>query len=203
MMIAFRSKMDVKSVEDVFSEINARQIAAIMIHDQMADYFDFLGLSGYKRFHLYQYFAESEERRKTAHYYINHHGKLIRDTFEGNVQMIPEAWQSANRMSVRKSTKQKAVEDGFSAHLAWEQSTKDVYQKYATALRSMGNVADAIFVDNLVCDVDNELERLERIITDLITAGYDPIYIMESQKPLHDKYKKKMKGGMKHERADK
>ena len=47
MMIAFRSKMDVKSVEDVFSEINARQIAAIMIHDQMADYFDFLGLSGY------------------------------------------------------------------------------------------------------------------------------------------------------------
>ena len=48
-MIAFRSKMDVKSVDDVFAEINARQIAALMMHDQMADYFDFLGLSGYKR----------------------------------------------------------------------------------------------------------------------------------------------------------
>ena len=113
-MIAFRSKMDVKSVDDVFAEINARQIAALMMHDQMADYFDFLGLSGYKRLNLYQYFAESKERRDVAHYYINHHGKLIPDRFEGNVQMIPESWRSANRMSVGKYTKQKAVADRFS-----------------------------------------------------------------------------------------
>ncbi len=201
-MIAFRSKMDVKSVDDVFAEINARQIAALMMHDQMADYFDFLGLSGYKRLHLYQYFTESKERRDVAHYYINHHGKLIPDRFEGNVQMIPESWRSANRMSVGKSTKQKAVEDGFSVYLGWEQATKDVYQKYATALREQGYVADAIFVDRLVEDVDNELERLERIITDLITSGYDPVYIVESQKELHDKYKKKMRGGVKHGSAD-
>ena len=201
-MIAFRSKMDVKSVDDVFAEINARQIAALMMHDQMADYFDFLGLSGYKRLHLYQYFSESKERRDVAHYYINHHGKLIPDRFEGNVQMIPESWRSANRMSVGKSTKQKAVEDGFSVYLGWEQATKDVYQKYATALREQGYVADAIFVDRLVEDVDNELERLERIITDLITSGYDPVYIVESQKELHDKYKKKMRGGVKRGSAD-
>ena len=201
-MIAFRSKMDVKSVDDVFAEINARQIAALMMHDQMADYFDFLGLSGYKRLHLYQYFAESKERRDVAHYYITHHGKLIPDRFEGNVQMIPESWRSANRMSVGKSTKQKAVEDGFSVYLGWEQATKDVYQKYATALREQGYVADAIFVDRLVEDVDNELERLERIITDLITSGYDPVYIVESQKELHDKYKKKMRGGVKHGSTD-
>lgn len=201
-MIAFRSKMDVKSVDDVFAEINARQIAALMMHDQMADYFDFLGLSGYKRLHLYQYFAESKDRRDVAHYYINHHGKLIPDRFEGSVQMIPESWRSANRMSVGKSTKQKAVEDGFSVYLGWEQATKDVYQKYATALREQGYVADAIFVDRLVEDVDNELERLERIITDLITSGYDPVYIVESQKELHDKYKKKMRGGVKHGSTD-
>lgn len=201
-MIAFRSKMDVKSVDDVFAEINARQIAALMMHDQMADYFDFLGLSGYKRLHLYQYFSESKERRDVAHYYINHHGKLIPDRFEGNVQMIPESWRSANRMSVGKSTKQKAVEDGFSVYLGWEQATKDVYQKYATALREQGYVADAIFVDRLVEDVDNELERLERIITDLITSGYDPVYIVESQKELHDKYKKKMRGGVKRGSTD-
>lgn len=201
-MIAFRSKMDVKSVDDVFAEINARQIAALMMHDQMADYFDFLGLSGYKRLHLYQYFTESKERRDVAHYYINHHGKLIPDRFEGNVQMIPESWRSANRMSVGKSTKQKAVEDGFSVYLGWEQATKDVYQKYATALREQGYVADAIFVDRLVEDVDNELERLERIITDLITSGYDPVYIVESQKELHDKYKKKMRGGVKRGSTD-
>ena len=87
-------------------------------------------------------------------------------------------------------------------YLGWEQATKDVYQKYATALREQGYVADAIFVDRLVEDVDNELERLERIITDLITSGYDPVYILESQKELHDKYKKKMRGGVKHGSTD-
>ena len=34
-----------------------------------------------------------------------------------------------------------------------------------------------------------ELKRLERIITDLISAGYDMVYVVESQKKLHDKYK--------------
>lgn len=105
-------------------------------------------------------------------------------------------------MSVGKSTKQKAVEDGFSVYLGWEQATKDVYQKYATALREQGYVADAIFVDRLVEDVDNELERLERIITDLITSGYDPVYIVESQKELHEEYKKKMRGGVKRGSTD-
>ena len=61
-MITFKSKKDVASVEAIFSEINARMIAALMLHDQMTDYFDFLGMKGYKRLHEYQYFDESLER---------------------------------------------------------------------------------------------------------------------------------------------
>ena len=50
-MITFKSRKDVNSVESIFSEINARMIAALMFHDQMSDYFDFLGMKGYKRLH--------------------------------------------------------------------------------------------------------------------------------------------------------
>lgn len=191
-MITFKSKRDVNSVESTFSEINARMIAALMFHDQMADYFDFLGMKGYKRLHEYQYFAESLERKKLNQYYINHHNKLIPDIYSGQVTMIPENWQTANRISVGKSTKQKGIEDGFNQYHEWESETKNLYEHYSSRLREMGAVADAIIVEKLVEDVNSELKKLERIIVDLISSGYDMVYITESQQRIHDKYKAKL-----------
>lgn len=191
-MITFKSKKDVASVEAIFSEINARMIAALMFHAQMSDYFDFLGMKGYKRLHEYQYFAESLERKKLNQYYINHHNKLIPDTYSGQVSIIPENWQSANRISVGKSTKQKGIEDGFNQYREWESETKNLYEHYSSRLREMGAVADAIMVEKLVEDVDKELKKLERIIVDLISSGYDMVYITESQQEIHNKYKAKM-----------
>lgn len=192
-MIQFKSNMDVNTTEEIFAQIKNRQIAALMFHGQMADYFDFLSLHGYKRLHEYQYFAESAEFRHISRYYINHHGKLLPEGFEGEINPIPSAWLTANRMAVGKSTKQKAVEDGFNMYREWESGTKAAYERYAARLRELGHEADALFVDCLVKDVDHELKCLDRIILDLISAGYDMVYIVESQKEIHDKYKKKLK----------
>ena len=106
--------------------------------------------------------------------------------------MIPENWQSANRISVGKSTKQKGIEDGFNQYHEWESETKNLYEHYSSRLREMGAVADAIVVEKLVEDVDKELKKLERIIIDLISSGYDMVYITESQQGIHDKYKNKL-----------
>lgn len=191
-MITFKSNRDVNSVESTFSEINARMIAALMFHDQLSDYFGFLGMKGYKKLHEYQYFVESLERKKLNQYYINHHNKLIPDTYSGQVAMIPENWKTANRISVGKSTKQKGIEDGFNQYHEWESETKNLYERYSSRLREMGAVADAIMVEKLVEDVNSELKKLERIIVDLISSGYDMVYITESQQRIHDKYKAKL-----------
>ena len=192
-MIQFKSNMDASTVEEIFAQIKNRQIAALMFHGQMADYFDFLSLHGYKRLHEYQYFDESAEFREVGRYYINHHDKLLPDSFTGEIKAIPDGWFTASRMMVGKGTKQKAVEDGFNEYHAWETETKAVYERYASRLREMGHEADAMFVDCMVKSVDHELKCLDRIILDLISAGYDMVYIVESQKQLHDKYKKKIK----------
>ena len=75
----------------------------------------------------------------------------------------------------------------------WESTTKELYEKYAAELRTGGMIADAIYVDELVEDVDKELKCLERIMVDLISTGYDMTYIVESQKDIHDKYRDKLK----------
>lgn len=190
-MITFKSREDVRTVEEIYAEINARMIAALMFHSQMADYFDFLGLRGYKRLHEYQYVSEGKERCELNRYYINHHNRMIPDRYEGSVQMIPEGWKNANRISVGKSTKQKAVEDGFNEYRQWESDTKALYEKYAVTLRDDGHIADALRVEMLVDDVDGEMKCLERMLVDLISAGYDMVYIVESQNSIHDRYKRK------------
>lgn len=193
-MIEFKSKMDVSTPEEIFSEINNRFIGAIMMHGQFADYFDFLGLRGYKRLHEYQHLAESMERRKVCRYFINHHNALLKEDFSGEVKIIPDAWYTAKRLSVGKSTKQKAVEDGFIEYHNWESETKSIYEKYSQKLREAGAVADAVFVEKLVEDVSAELQTVERMISDLISTGYDMVYITEIQSEIHEKYKKKLKG---------
>lgn len=47
-MIEFTNNLEVTKTEDIFDEISKRYVAAMMIHGQMADYFNFLGLKGYK-----------------------------------------------------------------------------------------------------------------------------------------------------------
>jgi hypothetical protein len=193
-MIEFKSKMDVSTPEEIFPEINNRFIGAIMMHGQFANYFAFLGLRGYENLHEYQHLAESIERRKVCRYYINHHNALIKEDFSGEVNIIPDAWYTAKRLSVGKSTKQKAVEDGFLEYHNWESDTKSVYEKYAQKLRETGSVADAIFVEKLVEDVSAELKTVERMFSDLISTGYDMVYITENQSEIQEKYKKKLKG---------
>lgn len=69
-----------------------------------------------------------------------------------------------------------------------------MYEKYAQKLREIGSVADAIFVEKLVEDVSAELKTVEQMISDLISTGYDMVYITENQSEIHEKYKKKLKG---------
>ena len=193
-MIEFTNNLEVTKTEDIFDEINKRYVAAMMIHGQMADYFNFLGLKGYKRLHEYQFLTESLERREICRYFVDHHGKLLKDSFSGTIKVIPDSWYTASRLSIGKSTKQKAVEDGFSAYREWEEETKAVYQSYAAMLLEKGNVEDFMLVASLIDDVGDELKEVDKIILDLISTGYDMVHITESQKELNEKYKKRMKG---------
>ena len=40
------SERDWDICKEAYEEINGRQVTALMFHDQMADFFDFLGLMG-------------------------------------------------------------------------------------------------------------------------------------------------------------
>lgn len=190
-MVTFESKKEVSSVEDVYSEINSRMIAALMFHDQMADYFTFLGLPGYAKIHSRQYHAECREREEMKTYYIQRHGRILNDKFTGKVEVIPKTWKNVKSFAVGKGTKQKAVEDGFLLYREWEEETGKLYETYSKALYDGGNVIDALKVGELARHTAEELLMIDAIMIDLISSGYDMVYIAEMQKRYTEKEVKK------------
>ena len=56
----------------------------------------------------------------------------------------------------------------------------------------MGEVAAALFLDEYILDVTHELKHAEKVLLKLETMGYDAPTILDWQKPLKDKYTKKL-----------
>lgn len=181
-----------KTCYDIFSMINDRQIEALMLHDQMADYFGFLGYSGYKRMHEYQYFSESKAHRDTKKYFMEHHNMVLKESDIDNPRFIPTEWYGRERKEANDSVKLKAVKEGISAYHTWEKETLKLYEECAKMLLDGGHIVDYEYARCLIKDVCCELKEIEKIVLNLIGVDYDMVYILQSQRMIHEKYKKKM-----------
>lgn len=181
------------TVAEIFAEINTHMIEGIMLHDQFAEYYDFLNLHGFKRCHEYHAMCEFSERRGLVRYYVNHYNKLLPENAAKNPEAIPASWRGYTRQEVDASTKKRAIRDGFNRWCEWETETKKLYEKAYANLMELGEVAAACKVGELVKDVDQELKKASRKQAELASTDYDLAAIYLCQPDMHEKYKRKSK----------
>ena len=182
-----------KDCREIFTKIISRQIEALMFHDKMSDLYSFLGLSGFKRMHEYQYFAESAEFKETKKYFMKHHNMLLEENQIEAKKYIPSDWLNYDRFDVTPQIKRQYTEKTFEEYKNWEKQTKWLYESLYQELMQAGAVEDAWFVEDLICDVSCELKCLEKICIKLKSTDFNMMYIYEIQSDIHEKYKKKMK----------
>ena len=164
-------------------------IKGIMIHDQMCDFYDFLNLHGYKRAHEYHAKCEMKAMRKLHRFFINHYDRLIEEDQIDNPDVIPSAWYRYKRQDVEPNTKRNAVKTGIEKWVAWEQETKDLYERmYAECEEEVARQ----MIGCLLCDTAKELKYAKRKHLDLVAVDYSIAYIVGQQDHLHDLYRKKM-----------
>lgn len=180
-------------MEEVFSKLSAHFIKGMMVHDQMARYYDFLGLKGYKRIHEYQFYEDSKTFRRINRYYINHHSKLVPEMRVEDPALIPESWYNYKREDVDPQTKRNSVEIGINKWVEWERTTKSELESAIKTLQDNGFMADAKWCQNILSKVSYELKKAERKLIELKGVSFDLIYITEEQQKVHDNYKEKMK----------
>jgi hypothetical protein len=183
------------TVSEIFEKLNSHLVEGVMFHDQLAEYYDFLNLHGYKRCHEYHAFCEFKTRRKIMSYYLNHYNLLPLAEKATNPKAIPENWYNYTRQEVDAGTKKRAVRDGFAKWVDWEKATKKLYEEAVCNLYEVGEIATACEIKKLVKDVDHELKTAQRKAIALASIDYDMPTVYCEQQEIHDKYKNKMKRG--------
>lgn len=177
---------------DVFAKVSDHLIDGMMMHEQMADYYDFLGLEGFARLHEYHFLCETISMRRIHRYFIDHCNQLLPVVNTKHLDVIPVAWSNFTRQAVESETKSKAVETGMREWCEWERETKELYAASAKDLYDAGDVAAAGVIYELVRDVDDECEYADRLALKLSAVDYDMQVIVPMQYELHEKYKKKL-----------
>lgn len=181
------------TTEEVFSALDARGVKGMMFHSQMADYFDFLNLRGYKRLHEYRFLSESAELRGLHRYYINHYDRLIPQKDPGDPKGIPENWYRYSRHDIGTSDKKRFILSAFKAWTEWEQETKKIYEDAWAELCSNNDYAAVNKISKCLADVDMELKKANRMWISLKDSEADLDYVLTVQDTLHDEYDEKCK----------
>lgn len=169
------------TVEEVFQKVSGHMLKGIMFHTDMAEYFQFLGLSGYSKSHEDHAKEETESWRNLRRYYLAHYNRLLKDEGVVKDNTIPDSWFNYNRQEVDTNTLRLAVEDGFSMWIQWEKKTKSLYEQMSSELFGLGAYAAGVQLMNRVTDVDHELASAEQAKLNLDSSKYDIVYILDQQ----------------------
>ena len=180
------------TVDEIFKKLVSHMKKGIMIHQDLEKYYDFLNLCGYKKCHQYHYLDENYNYKKLYHYYVSHFNKLIEEDVKKQ-NVIPTSWYQYLKSNVDIQTKRQAVELGMKIWIDWEKETKKFYQNMYAELVAQGEIAAAMFLQSYICNVSDQLKCAEKKMLDIKATNYDICFIVESQKQLHKKYKKKIK----------
>lgn len=178
---------------EIFNAISRHMVKGIMLHEQMADYFDFLGLSGFKRWAEVQYIHENAKLRGLHRYAINHLNKIINDEKIESVELIPSSWYGVTRQQVDSSTRKQGLKEVLDRWYDWEKETKEFYERQFKTLTDNSKIAEANKINELICDVDHELKCVCRKMIEYRSVEYDMSYVMFQQQEMHDKYEKELK----------
>lgn len=180
-----------QKAEEIYIELDEHMQKALALHEQLADYFCFLGLQGFKRKLEYQYMCEVAGKRKLHHKYVNMHGKLIPVRHVDVPHLIPNEWSRYTTQDVNDNVLPKYVKSAMEQYKEWEEKTKQLYEDMWQECTTYGMVADAEYISDLVSDVIKEIKKVNRMCEQLNGTGYEVTAIHNMQDKFHEKYKKK------------
>lgn len=157
-------------------------IKGLMVHEQLANYFDFLGLDGFREEQDCHYIDESRRYRELCHFYTNHYNSLISIGQVEDPKLIPQSWYKYTRFDVDTNTKENGVENGFKQWKDWELSTRSLLVRFYKELENMSEISSCLFLKQMIRSVDHELHYIDDMILKMKSTGYDLVYINELQR---------------------
>lgn len=204
-----------QELQQLYSELINRMKQGVEMHEQLADYYNFLNLPGYQKCHEYQMLCELLTYRKAKDMYMKEYNQLVQPNYlsgllnmgnnmsnnNNNSQngvnyaenVIPQNWYKYTRYDVDQGTKRNGVKEGFKKWLDYERDTKQFLTQMSDKLNQIGEREAARRLDYLIDHVEKEIEQAEEKMISLESSGYDMNYILSQQEELKEKYAEKIR----------
>ena len=180
------------TVDEIFSKIGAHAIEGMMTHDDLMNYYDFLGLRGMKTLHKYHSYQKMRYQKICRHF-VSHHNKLLPySKVNSDTNVIPETWYKYTRSEVDIGTKKTAVKNGLQMWHNWETSTKQFYEDMYKELCDLEEYTDAKCILKLLKDVEKEIKCVDGLYLNAKAVDYDLAYILGEQEDIHECYEDKL-----------
>lgn len=181
------------TVDEVFKELVNHAIKGMMFHEEMANYYNFLNLKGYKMCHEYHFICETKSYRELYGYYMSHFNRLIEKEDLSGQSFTPKSWYTHERKDVDTALKRQSVENAVVTWVKWQKETKALYEKAFKDLMDEGQVTAAMFIKMFLFDATEELKKAEQKHINLKSTNFDINYIISCQQDKCKKYKKKIR----------
>lgn len=181
------------TVEEIFKELATHALKGMMVHEEMCNYYDFLGLKGYRKCHEYHFLSQTCSYRRLCKYYINHFNKLVERIDFNREEIIPKSWYAHVRQDVDPKVLRESVKTGLQTWVEWQTQTKKLYQDMYKQLINIGEIDAAQFVEEMIEDVSHELKCATIYHLHKKAIEYDATCIIGQQKQLHCLFKEKIK----------
>lgn len=160
-------------IQDIFARIKARMLEGMVFHDEMARYYDFLGMCGMRDCHRDRYHDETDGYIELCEYYMHTHNKLIPTIPMQRPDVIPESWYMYMRQDVDNGTKKSSYKNAMKKWVDWETGTHDLLEDMCGELLNSGEIADAIYIARYIKDVSEELKEATDKHIRLESNGYE------------------------------
>ena len=181
-------------IGDLLSPIASHMIEGMMVHEQLMNSYNFLGLYGYGACHEYHYLSETIGYTKFCKYVSEHFDIIVPSEIRPNdPKILPESWRDMARFDVTSKDRREAIIAGYEAWIKWEVDTLDLYEKcYEGAIES-GRIPFSEFIKSYILDVEEELTYVKREQILKEAMNYDIVSIIEEQDKVYKFFKKKIR----------
>ncbi len=185
-------------IEEICKLIAQRLLQGCMNHQQFTNYYDFLGLEGYKLCHEYHFFEQLHSYRQFISYYIKFYDKLTHSfpsesLTSSSFSIVPENWYNYTRMDVQVATRRNAVKSGLEKYVRWEEQTLNFFQDMYLQTTQQGFIDIALHIKQFILSVEDQIKKAKKELLEIKSTDYDLPTIVAKQESLIKKYQKKMK----------
>lgn len=124
-----------------------------MVHDDLAQYYDFLAIHKCRDMHERHAKEEFCNYHKICRHYMSTHNKLLPNIRATQQEVIPEGWMRYSRDDVDLATKKQGMKNGLTKWWEWERDTKEFLKD---RMSELSDIEDRCVIRSLLDDVIKE-----------------------------------------------